>query len=154
MSAPINEDFRDLLQAFADHEVRFMIVGAYALAVHGQPRATGDLDVWIDPAPANAGRAYRALASFGAPLNELAEQDLATPGVVFQIGVVPRRIDVLTQITGVAFADAWPRRVESSYEGVRFAVIGREDLIANKRALGRPQDLLDAERVERSGKAT
>src|SRR5688572_21151442 len=136
----MNEDFRDLLLAFVEGKVRFLVVGAYALAVHGHPRATGDLDLWIDPTAANARRAYRALAAFGAPLADLTERDLQTPGVVFQIGLVPRRIDILTDVSGLTFAAAWPHRVETTHEGLRFFVIGRSDFITNKRATGRPKD--------------
>ena len=100
----VARDFRDLLRAFVDHDVRFLIVGAYALAVLGRPRATGDLDVWVEPTPRNARKAYEALHAFGAPLHELTAIDLATPGVVFQIGLPPLRIDLLTEITGLAFA--------------------------------------------------
>jgi hypothetical protein len=142
------EDFRDLLRAFADHGVRFLMVGAYALAVHGRPRATGDLDVWIEPTQDNAERAYAALRSFGAPLHELTASDLATPGVVFQIGLPPLRIDVLTRISGVDFPDAWPRRQSAVFGGVAVDVIGRADFIANKRATGRLKDRADAERLE------
>jgi hypothetical protein len=145
----VNPDFRDLLRAFCDAEVRFLVVGAYALAAHAEPRATGDLDLWIEPTPENAARAYAALRRFGAPLHELSEGDLATPGVVFQIGLPPRRIDLLTSITGVAFADAWPGRVEVHYGDVPCAVIGREALIENKRRLGRARDLADLELLER-----
>ncbi len=143
----MNEDFRDLLLAFVEAKVRFLVVGAYALAVHGHPRATGDLDVWIDPTAANARRAYTALAAFGAPLSDLTERDLQTPGVVFQIGLVPRRIDILTQVSGLTFAAAWPHRVETTHEGLRFFVIGRGDFITNKRATGRPKDHVDADLV-------
>jgi len=144
-----NQDFLDLLRAFVDADVRFLVVGAYALAVHGHPRGTGHLDVWIEATPENARRAYGALAAFGAPLHELTQADLVTPDVVFQIGVAPRRIDILTSISGVDFADAWPRRIEGVYGDVRFPVIGLDDLIANKRAAGRPQDLVDVEALER-----
>ncbi|MEE8138607.1 MAG: hypothetical protein V3T81_07030 [Thermoanaerobaculia bacterium] len=146
---PLSPDFRDLLHAFVDHDVRFLIVGAYALAVHGHPRATGDLDVWIEPTEANASRAYRALAAFGAPLDELTEGDLSTPGVVFQIGVAPARIDILTEISGVAFEAAWPRRIEGHYGSLAVPVIGRDDFVANKRATGRAKDALDADLLEK-----
>lgn len=145
----MNPDFRDLLRAFCDAEVRFLVVGAYALAAHAEPRATGDLDLWIEPTGENAARAYAALRRFGAPLHELSEQDLATPGVVFQIGLPPRRIDILTSITGVAFTEAWPGRIEVPYGDVPCAVIGREALIENKRRLGRARDLADLELLER-----
>ena len=145
-------DFRDLLRAFVDHDVRFLIVGAYALAVLGRPRATGGLDVWVDPTPENADRAYAALREFGAPLHDLTPRDLAHPGVVFQIGLPPLRIDVLTQISGVDFATAWPRRQEALFDDVQVAVLGRDDFIANKRATGRLKDLADAERLARQGR--
>ena len=145
-------DFRDLLRAFVDHDVRFLIVGAYALAVLGRPRATGDLDVWVEPTPANAQRAYTALCAFGAPVQHLTVSDLATPGVVFQIGLPPLRIDILTQISGVAFARAWPRRLRATFEDVPVGVLGRADFLANKRAAGRLQDLAGAERLVRPRK--
>ena len=107
----MNQDFLDLLRAFAAHDVRFLIVGAYALAIHGRPRATGDLDVWIDATDDNAARVYAALRSFGAPLGDVSERDFARPGIVFQIGVVPGRIDILTQLSGLLFDEAWPTRL-------------------------------------------
>lgn len=145
------DDFRDLLRAFVAHDVRFLVVGAYALAVLGRPRATGDLDVWVDATPTNARRAFAALRDFGAPLHDLGIEDLATPGVVFQIGLPPLRIDVLTVIDGVAFSRAWPRRLAADFEGVEVGVIGREDFLANKRATGRLKDRADAERLEPAG---
>lgn len=141
------KDFRDLLRAFVAHDVRFLVVGAYALAVLGRPRATGDLDVWTDPTPGNAERALRALHDFGAPLHDLRAGDLATPGIVFQIGLPPLRIDILTAIDGVGFAHAWPRRIEGNFDGITVPVIGREDFLANKRATGRARDRADAERL-------
>ena len=142
------QDFRDLLRAFVDHEVRFLVVGAYALAILGRPRATGDLDLWIEPTAENAARAHAALEAFGAPLHDLTRDDLAQPGTVFQIGLPPLRIDILTRITGVEFAPAWERRTEADFEGVRVPVIGRQDFLVNKRALGRTRDLADAERLD------
>lgn len=103
----MNPDFVDLLRAFAARDVRFLLVGAYALALHGRPRATGDLDVWVDATPENAARVMAALTEFGAPMDQIAESDFARPGIVYQIGVAPGRIDILTQLTGLAFADAW-----------------------------------------------
>jgi hypothetical protein len=145
----VNEDFRDLLSALCEAGARFLIVGAYAVSYHAEPRATGDLDVWVECTPANAARVYAGLQAFGAPLHDLSEADLARPDVVFQIGVPPRRIDVLTSITGVTFEDAWPDRAEVVYGPVRCFAIGRDALIRNKLALGRPRDLLDVDLLRR-----
>lgn len=147
----MNPDFLDLLRSLCDAEARFLVVGAYAVSFHAEPRATGDLDIWVEPTPENARRVYAALAAFGAPLDDLGVDDLADPRIVFQMGVAPRRIDILTAITGVGFAEAWPDRAEASYGGVRFPILGRDALIKNKRALGRPKDLLDVELLERHG---
>lgn len=146
---PVNEDFHDLLAALSEVGARFLIVGAYAVSFHAEPRATGDLDIWVDATPENAGRVLGALRAFGAPLHELTERDLATADVVFQIGLPPRRIDILTSITGVTFDEAWPGRGEVTYGEVRCPVIGREALIRNKMALGRPKDLIDVDLLRR-----
>ena len=106
----MSPDFKDLLSEFNAHGVEYLVVGAYALAAHGRVRATGDLDVWVRPEPANAKRVLAALLKFGAPLQDLTEQDLSTPGIVYQVGVVPNRIDLLTSITGLDFESAWSRR--------------------------------------------
>jgi hypothetical protein len=147
----VNEDFHDLLAALSEVGARFLIVGAYAVSFHAEPRATGDLDVWVDATPDNARRVLRALKTFGAPLHDLTEADLASPDVVFQIGLPPRRIDILTSITGVDFDEAWPDRAEVSYGDVRCGVIGRDALIRNKTLLGRPKDLLDVDLLRRRG---
>jgi hypothetical protein len=149
----IAEDLRDLLQAFIDHEVRFLVVGGYALAVHGHPRATGDLDVWVECSQANADRAYEALRAFDAPLDDLTVADLTTPGTVFQIGLPPIRIDIMTRITGVEFAPAWADRRDIEIDGLMVPVIGRSALLANKRALGRSRDKADVELLESTGDA-
>ena len=144
----MNPHFREMLSAFIAEGVEFLIVGAYALAAHGVPRATGDLDFWVRPGDDNARRVLQALAAFGAPLHDLAAEDLTQPDVVFQIGVEPARIDILTEIDGVAFDEAWAGRVVSEIDGLRVPVIGRAELIRNKRALGRTRDLADIEALE------
>ena len=146
---PVNRDFRDLFAALNAEGAEYLLVGGYALAIHGRPRFTKDLDVWVRPEPANAARVFAALARFGAPLGGLKVEDLATPGVVFQIGVPPSRIDVLTAIDGVEFGDAWASRARATYGGETIGVIGRAHLLANKRATGRAQDALDADELER-----
>jgi len=141
----MNPDFVDLLRAFIGADVRFLVVGAYALAHHGRPRATGDLDVWVEPTTANAPRVVSALATFGAPMADITESDFARPGVVFQIGVPPGRIDVLTELTGLAFDEAWPGRDAGRFGDLTVDFIGRDAFIRNKRATGRAKDLGDIE---------
>ncbi len=146
---PANPDFRDLFAELNAAGGEYLLVGGYALAIHAAPRFTADLDVWIRRTPENALRVHGALARFGAPLGDLTAGDLATPKIVFQMGVRPNRIDVLTSIDGVQFEEAWPDRVEATFGGERVPVIGRAHLILNKRAAGRPQDLLDVDTLER-----
>jgi hypothetical protein len=144
----MNPDFVDLLRALSGAEVRFLIVGAYALALYSKPRATGDLDVWVEPTPENATRVIEALKVFGAPLDNISQSDFAQAGVVFQIGVAPRRIDILTELTGVTFQEAWSERVRQRMGPCEVDFIGRRALIQNKRILGRTKDLADLEALE------
>lgn len=146
----MNEDFQDLLTELLDGNVRFLVVGAHAMAVHGVPRATGDMDVWVSPEPSNAGRVWAALLRFGAPVEQLGVSlvDLQTPGVVVQIGQPPRRIDLLTQLSGLDFDEAWNNRKMHSFGSRETPFLGRDDLICNKRACGRPKDLADLDVLE------
>jgi hypothetical protein len=146
----VHRDFVEILREFIDADVRFLLIGAHALAAHGLPRATGDIDVWIAANPENAKKAYKALMQFGAPSEQISEADLASPSLVFQMGVRPLRIDVTTSISGVDFEAAWPNRVYVEIEQMRIPVIGRADLLTNKRATGRAQDLVDADRLDKS----
>jgi hypothetical protein len=141
----MSRDFVEMLAALSAAGAKFLIVGAHALAAHGTPRATGDLDIWIQATPENAARVLQALKTFGAALFDLSLDDLSRPDTVFQIGIPPSRIDVLTSISGVDFDDAWARRLEISVGDLAVPVIGRSDFIANKKATGRPKDLLDIE---------
>lgn len=143
----VNRDFRDLFAELSAARVKYLLVGGYALALHGLPRFTKDLDIWIEPTIANAERALSALKAFGAPRYQLDAKTLARGEVVLQIGVAPNRIDLLTRIDGVSFKAAWPERVEVPYGRQPVQVIGRRHLIKNKRATGRPQDLVDVERL-------
>jgi len=138
-------DFVDLLRAFAAADVRYLVVGAYALGLHGRPRATGDLDVWVDATPENAARVMRALAAFGAPLDTVTADDFSREGITFQIGLPPLRIDILTRLTGLSFTEAWPERVRGPLGDIEADFIGREAFIRNKRATGRLKDLADIE---------
>ena len=141
------EDFRDFLAALVAAQARFLVIGAHALAVHGIPRATVDLDIWIEATPENAKRVWAALAAFGAPLHtlQIAESDFSRPDVVVQVGLPPYRIDILTGVSGLTFAEAWEDRVEDRFAGVPVPFIGRAALIRNKRASGRTKDIADLE---------
>lgn len=144
----LNSDFRDILSAFCEEKVEFMLVGAYAVAAHGLPRATGDIDLWIKCSEKNAERVWAALSRFGAPLGNLSEQIFSAPDTIVQIGVTPRRIDILTQITGVEYEEAESQIVFIELDGLTIPVIGLVQLLQNKAAVGRPQDRADVERLE------
>jgi hypothetical protein len=136
-----------MLAALSAAGAEYLVVGAYALAAHGLPRATGDLDLWVRPTAENARRVWRALEAFGAPLHDLTLEDLSRPDIVFQIGLAPKRIDLLTSITGVGFEEASKNRVVVEIEGLEIPVLGRAELIRNKRVVGRPRDLADIEEL-------
>ena len=148
----MSPDFKDLLSAFNAHRVDYLVVGAHALAAHGHVRATGDLDVWVRADAANAKRVLEALRAFGAPLQDLTESDLTSAGTVFQIGVAPIRIDVMTSIDGVAFDEAWGDRMTAKFVDLPVPVLAARHLIRNKRAVGRPQDLADLDWLEKAGR--
>lgn len=146
----LNSDYRDMLHALLGQKVRFLLVGAYAMGTHGYPRATSDIDIWVESSPENAARVYQALSAFGAPLRDINEGTFTEPDVVFQIGVAPRRIDIITAISGVSFTQAYEKRLTVEVEGLAIPVISRDDLIANKRATGREKDRLDADHLDNS----
>jgi hypothetical protein len=142
----LTKDLKDILKAFNAHSVQYLIVGAHALSVHAEPRATKDLDLFVRSAPENAQAIFRALAEFGAPLAGMSPADFAD-GSTFQLGQPPERIDVLQKIDGVTFDEAWPNRIEGTVDGIPACVISREDMIRNKLASGRLQDLADVEKL-------
>jgi hypothetical protein len=143
----MSDDFGDLLREFLAGGVRFLVVGAHALSVHGVPRATGDLDIWIEPSGDNASRIIAALERFGAPTERLGIKaaDFTSANLVAQLGVPPYRIDLLTTLSGVDFPQAWASRVEGAIAGVTVPIIGRAAFVANKRATGRLKDRADLE---------
>jgi Nucleotidyl transferase of unknown function (DUF2204) len=149
-------DYRDLLSTLNAHRVKYLVIGAYAVGIYAQPRATKDLDIWVKADPDNARAVFAALAEFGAPLRDLAPADFEVPGPFFRIGREPVGIDILTAIPGVEFEGAWSRRVEAVLDeetGLRAAVISREDLLIAKQAAGRRQDLADIEAIEKAAQA-
>lgn len=145
----LNEDYRDILLALSDEKVSFLLVGAFAMAFHGYPRATMDIDLWIMPSPENAEAVLRALQRFGAPLHDLGKADLQREGTIFQIGVAPRRIDIITTASGLGFEAAYKNSLTVSIDGIEVHIPSIEDLILNKRASGRLKDLADIEALER-----
>jgi hypothetical protein len=146
-------DLREFLLAFNAHGVEYLLVGGYAVGVHAEPRATKDLDVFIRPELSNAETVFRALAAYGAPLTGITPVDFCnSPASVFQIGQPPIRIDILQQIDGVTFGEAWPRRIEALIDGVSVPVISADDLVRNKLASGRLRDLADAEAIREAAR--
>jgi hypothetical protein len=144
----LNPDFKDMLLALSEEKVEYLIVGAYAMAMHGYPRTTMDIDIWFLPTPENAEGVLRALERFGAPVFDLTREDLQSSDTVFQIGLAPRRIDLMTSATGLDFAESYGRSVSIRLEGLELRIPCIEDLIANKRASGRTKDLADVEALE------
>lgn len=141
----MHSDLLDILRVFSQYQVECLIVGGYAVAFHAEPRFTKDLDILVRASEENARRVFQALRAFGAPLTGLTEKDFAREGYWYQIGTPPVRIDILMAIDGMKFEDAWPRRVEAVLVDVTVFFISKEDLIATKKAAGRPQDLLDVQ---------
>ncbi len=140
----LNENFRDMLSAFGEAGADYLLIGAYAMAAHGCPRATADIDIWVRPTEDNAQRVWAALQNFGAPLSTVTPVDFCTPEIVYQMGVAPQRIDILTSISGVDFDDAWPDRLIVRIDGLSVPVIGLRQLHTNKLASGRDKDQQDA----------
>lgn len=144
----LNEDYKEILQELSAEKVKFLLVGAYALAAHGYPRAAVDLDIWVMPTHEDAKAVLRALTRFGAPASDLTIQDLEMEGAVFQIGVAPRRINIMTALSGLDLEGSFGRSIPVDIEGIRVFVPSVDDLIRNKRASGRTRDLADAEALE------
>jgi uncharacterized nucleotidyltransferase DUF6036 len=149
LDSPLNPDFAAILSELSAAGAEYIVVGAFAVAAHGNPRSTGDIDIWVRPTRDNAAKVLQALRAFGAPLSGLSIDDLVDEQTVFQIGVAPIRIDILAGIDGVTFEDAWPRRVDAILGSAKVAVLSLLDLATNKRAAGRPKDLADLVWIER-----
>lgn len=146
----LNQDYKEMLSLLIGKDVEFVLVGAYALAVHGFPRATGDIDIFVRPNPENARNVYSCLATFGAPLEGVSVEDFSSPGVIFQIGVAPRRIDILTTIDAVSFQEAIEDALLIDIEGLKIPVLSKANLIINKESTGRAKDKIDAEHLKKS----
>src|SRR5271166_3911832 len=151
-----SQDFKELLSAFNEHRVKYLIIGGYAVAIHAQPRATKDLDLFIQPSAENAKAVFAALTKFGAPLADLRLEDLIDPNVFFRMGTPPQMVEILPRISGVEFDQAWEHRIEAVIDertGLKAFVISAEDLIANKTAFGRPYDLADADAIRKAAES-
>lgn len=139
----LNQDYKEMLLCLQEEKADFLIVGAYALAAHGNPRATGDIDIWVKADADNGKKVIKALAVFGAPIANLSIDDFVKEDTIIQIGVVPCRIDIITGIDGVRFADAWANKVEVSVDGLKLYVLSKADLLKNKLAANRDKDQSD-----------
>lgn len=146
----MNSDFKDLLRTFNESSVKYLVVGGWAYGEHVEPRYTKDLDVWIERSVENAERVLHALREFGAPLRDVSLDDLTEPGVFYQIGLPPSRIDIITQLEAMAFADCWQRRKSVELGDLRVEYISAADLLVNKERTGRPQDLVDAQNLRQA----
>ena len=146
----VNSDFKELLSILNDKGVKYLVIGGYAVIKYAEPRYTKDLDLWIKADAQNARAVFAALRDFGAPLTNLTPDDFAKEGYFYQMGVPPVRVDILMSIPGLSFEAAWAKREEVNFDGVQLPFISKEDLIISKRASGRPQDILDAEALEKS----
>jgi len=149
-----NPDYKELLQLLNEFQVEYLIVGGFAVMKYGEPRYTKDLDVWVHNSPQNSLRVVEALKKFGAPLEHdgVTASTFTEKQVVYQIGIAPVRIDILTEITGVEFPDAWKKRIASTFFGVPVYFISLDDLVANKQALGRSTDLNDLKQNPKGSK--
>jgi predicted nucleotidyltransferase len=141
----VNSDFSDLLQIFNANNVKYLVIGGYAVVQYAEPRFTKDLDILISTDAINAEAVFNALRAFGAPLKGMTTKDFSEEGYFFQMGVPPVRVDILMGIPGVQFEDCWKRRAEVDFDGLKVIFISKLDLIATKSAAGRPQDLIDVD---------
>ena len=141
-------DWREFIECFNASQVEYLVVGALAVAIHARPRFTRDLDIWVNPSLENGGKIVSALRMFGFPLAGISPEDFSKPDVIFQLGVEPVRIDVITSISGVPdFGEAWNERTPGDFDGIPTNYIGRESLLRNKTATGRKKDIEDLDNL-------
>ncbi len=149
----LNKDYKEMLQILLKNKVRFLVVGAYAMGAYGYPRATGDIDIWVEASSDNSEKIHQSLSEFGAPLSEVTKTTFCEEGIVFQIGVAPRRIDIITKIDGVDFNKAYSDKQKMEIEGIKIPFLSKEDLIKNKELTGREKDQLDAKYLRENNDA-
>jgi hypothetical protein len=148
----INSDYKDLLLRFNETGVRYLVVGGYAVMRYTEPFYTKDLDLWVEPTPDNAARVFAALEAFGAPTGDLSIHDLCTPGVFFQIGIAPIRIDIMTDVPGLSFGDAWLRAETFDFDALAAPVLSHDDIILAKQTANRLEDRIAVKRLKQSRK--
>ena len=136
----LNEDYKEMLQNLLKNKVKFLVVGAYAMSVHGYPRATGDFDIWVEASKENSLKIYKSLQNFGVPITEMSKDTFSVEGIVFQIGLAPRRIDIITKIDGVEFNKAYAEKEEIEIEDMKLPFLSKKNLIKNKKSTGREKD--------------
>lgn len=141
----LNEDYKEILQIFLKNKVKFLVVGAYAMAAYGYPRATGDFDVWVESTLGNSKKIHKSLYEFGSPVSEITEKTFTDKGIIFQIGVSPRRIDIINHIDGVKFNNAYKNREIIEIDDMKLPFLSKKNLIKNKKSTGRKKDELDVE---------
>jgi len=145
----LNEDYKEILQILLKNKVKFLVVGAYAMGAYGYPRATGDFDIWVESSLLNSRKIYKSLSEFGAPLQEISEETFCEEGIILQIGVAPRRIDIITKIDGVNFKQAYSNKEKIKIETLIIPFLSKADLIKNKKSTGREKDKLDIKYLNR-----
>ncbi len=146
----LNEDYKEMLQILLNNEVKFLVVGAYAMGAHGYPRATGDFDIWVETSAENSKKIYKSLFEFGAPLSDITEKTFMDKGIIFQIGVAPRRIDIITQIDGVIFEEAYKTKELIEIESLQIPFISKINLIKNKQSTNREKDKIDVNYLKKN----
>lgn len=146
----LNEDYKEILQILLSNKAKFLIVGAYAMGAYGYPRATGDFDIWVEASSENSKKIHKSLSEFGAPLSDVTEKTFTGKGIIFQIGVAPRRIDIITHIDGVTFEEAYKTKEFIEIENLRVPFLSKENLIKNKESTGREKDRLDADYLKKN----
>lgn len=146
----LNEDYKEMLRILLNNEVKFLVVGAYAMGAHGYPRATGDFDIWVEASLQNSKKIYKSLSEFGSPLFSITEKTFAEKGIIFQIGVMPRRIDIINHIDGVVFKQAYKTKELIDIEGLQIPFLSKENLIKNKQSTGREKDKLDVDYLKKN----
>ncbi len=146
----LNEDYKEMLQILLKNKVKFLIVGAYAMGAHGYPRATGDFDIWVEATVENSKKIYKSLSEFKAPMFDIREETFVEKGIFFQIGVIPRRIDIITHIDGIVFKEAYKTKELIDVENIKIPFLSKENLIKNKESTGRKKDKLDVEYLKKN----